>query len=139
MGYPSIFEVRLILILCYHSTAINAIPPPCLSLKQCVRRRSVNQRNIIGGWFHVIINLQPLILDKGNVFRLIGGVENTNFNMLPWGRWWGGQIMDIWWRRGRIFVKYAFSWSFLPDNHKYLGTMEGLPGNFGGREENGFV
>ena len=32
-GYPSIFEGRLIMILCYHSTAINAIQPPCLTLK----------------------------------------------------------------------------------------------------------
>ena len=48
LGNPAIFEVRLILILCHHITAINAIPPPCLSLKQCVSSMSANQRNIIG-------------------------------------------------------------------------------------------
>ena len=69
----------------YHSTAINAIPPPCLSLKQCVSSRSVNQRNILWCWLYVIINQQPLIPDKGNVFYLIGGVENTSFNRVPWG------------------------------------------------------
>ena len=54
--------------MCYHSTTIDAIPHSCLSLKQCISSRSVYQRNIIGGWFHAIINLQPLIPDKGNVF-----------------------------------------------------------------------
>ena len=33
----------------------------------------------------------------------------------------------------------AFSWTLLPDNRKPLGTMEGIPGNGRGREENGFV
>ena len=129
LGYPAIFEGRLILILCYHSTAINDISPPCLSLKQCVISSSVNQKNIIGGWLHVIINLQSIIHDKGNVFCSIGGVENTSFNRVPWGRWWGGRILDIWWRRGRLFVKEAFSRTLLPDNREPLGIMEVLPGN----------
>ena len=51
------------------------IPPLYMSLKQCFISRSVNQRNIIGGLFHVIINLHPMIPYKGNVFCLIGGVE----------------------------------------------------------------
>ena len=44
-------------------------------LKQCFSSRSVTRSNILGGWFHVIINLQPLITDKGNVFCPVGGVE----------------------------------------------------------------
>ena len=35
--------------------------------------------------------------------------------------------------------KEAFSWNLLLDDRKTLGTMEGLPGNDCGREENGFV
>ena len=89
------FKGRLILVLCYHSTTIDVIPPPFLPLKQCVRIRSVDQRNILGGWLHVIINLQPLIPEKGNVFCPIEGIENTILNRVPWGRWWGGQILDI--------------------------------------------
>ena len=127
------------MILYCHSTEINAIPPPCLYLKQCARIRSVNQRNILGGWFHVIINLQPLISDKGNIFFPIGGVENTSFNKVLWGRWLGGKIMDIWGRRGRLFVKEEFRWPLLLDNLKPLSTMEGLPVKICGREENGFV
>ena len=56
---------------------INAIPPPCLSLKQCVSSRSFNLSKILGGWFHVIINHQTLIRDKGDSFCPIVGVENT--------------------------------------------------------------
>ena len=98
MGVPAIFEGSLVLILCYHSTAIDAIPLPCLYLKQCVSIRSVGRSNILGGWFHVIINLQPLITDKRNFFCPVGGVENASLNRVPWGRWWGGRILDIWWR-----------------------------------------
>ena len=79
MGDPAIFEDRLISIMWKHSTVINAIPPPCLSLKECVSRRSVGQRNMLEGWFPVIINLQPLIPEKWNVFLPIGGA-----NMLDW-------------------------------------------------------
>ena len=73
------------MILCYHITAIEAIPPLCLSLKQCVSIRGVNQRNIIGVWFHLIINIQTLIPDKGNVLLLIGGIGNAILNKFPWG------------------------------------------------------
>ena len=76
MGSPTIFGGRFIMILCYHITAINSIPPSYLSLKQCVIRRSVEKRNIIKVWFHVIINPHPLISDKVNIFCPIGGVEN---------------------------------------------------------------
>ena len=38
----AIFEGRLIMILCYHSTEINAIPPPFMSLKHCFSSRSFN-------------------------------------------------------------------------------------------------
>ena len=93
----------------------------------------------MGGWFHVIINLQYVILDKGNVFFPIGGVENTSFDTFPWDRWWGSRIMDIWWSRGRLFFKEDFSWPLPTDDREPLGTMEGLPGNVRGREENGFV
>ena len=86
-GAPDIFEGRLILILWYHSTAIDTIPPPCLSVKQCVSRIIVYQSNIIGGWFHVTTNLQPLIPHKDNIFCLIGGVESTILNRVLWGRW----------------------------------------------------
>ena len=127
MAAPDIFEGRLILILCYHSTVIDAIPPPYMSLKQCVIIRSVEKRNIIRGWFHVIINLQPLISDKGNVLFPIGGVENASLDRVPWGRWWGGQILYLWWRRGRIFIKEAFSWPLLPDDRETIGTMECIP------------
>ena len=92
MGDPAIFVGRIILILCYHSTVIDDTSHPCLSLKQCVISRSVYQRNIIGGWFHVIINLQPLIHDKGNVFLPIGGVENASLNRVPWDRGWGVEL-----------------------------------------------
>ena len=109
LGAPAIFEGSIIVILCYHITANNAIPPPRLSLKQCAIIRSVNQRNILGGWSHVIINLHPLIPEKGNVFYPILGVENTSFNRSPWGRWWVGRNLDLWWSRGRLFVKEAFS------------------------------
>ena len=91
------------------------------------------------GWFHVIINLQPLITDKGHFFCLIVGVGNTSFNRFPYVRWWGGRILDLLWRRGRIFVKKAFSWSLLLDELESLGTMEGLPGIGRVIEENGFV
>ena len=121
------------MILCYHSTAIDAIPPPYLSLKQCFRRRNVNQRYSLGVWFHVIINLQPLIPEKGNVFFPIEGVENASLNRVPWGRCWGGQILYIWCRRGRLFVKDAFRFPLFLDDCKYFGTMEGLPGNVYGR------
>ena len=124
MGAPAVFEGRLILILCYHSTAINVIPPPCLSIKQCVGSRSINRRNILGGWFSVIINLQTLIPDKGNFFCSIGGVEKNGFNRVPWGRWWGGRIMDLWWGRGRLFVKEAFSWPLLPDDCNILAQWK---------------
>ena len=87
LGYPAVFVGSIILILCYHSTAINAIPPPFLSLKKFVNGKNINQKIILGGWFHVIINLQNLIPDKGNVFFPIVGVENTSFNRVPWGRW----------------------------------------------------
>ena len=90
LGDPAIFEGRIILILCYLSTAIDAIPPPCLSIKQRVSNRSIYQSNIIGGWFHFIINLQTLIPDKGNVFCPNEGVENASLDRVPWGRWWGG-------------------------------------------------
>ena len=110
-----------------------------MSLKQCVRISSANQRNNLGGWFHVIINLQTLIPDKGNFFFPVGCVENTNLNKVPWGRWRSGQNMDLWWRRGRLFVKYAFIWTLIPDNRETIGTMEGLPGNGIGRELNSFI
>ena len=87
MGDPENFEGRLILILCYHSTGINSIPTPCLSLKQCVSSRIFNWRNILRGWLHVIINLQALIPYKGNVFFPIGGIENASLNRVSWGRW----------------------------------------------------
>ena len=74
---------------------INAIQYPCLSLKQFSISKSVDRRNNLGGWFHVIVNLQPLIPDNGNVFYVIGGVENVSLNRFPWGRWWGGQILDL--------------------------------------------
>ena len=105
MGDPAIFAGRLILIMCYHSTEINAIPPPCLYLKQCVRIRSVNRKNNLGGWLHFIINLQPLIPNKVNVFCLIGGVENASLDSFPWVRWWGRQILDLWWIRVGLFLK----------------------------------
>ena len=38
-----------------------------MSLKRCIRIIIFNQSKIIGGWFHDIINTQPLITDKGNV------------------------------------------------------------------------
>ena len=139
MGGPAILEGWLILILCKHSTEIDAIAPPCLSLKQCVSRRSVYQRNIIWGWFHVIINLQPLIPDKGNLFCPIGGIENTSINWNPWGRLWGGRVMGLWWRRVRIFFKEAFSCPILLDDRKPLVTMECLPGNGSVSKENGCV
>ena len=75
MGFSAIFEGRLSLVLCYHSMEIDAIPPPCISLKQCVSISSVYQMNIIRGWLHVIINIQTLIHDKVNVFFLIRDVE----------------------------------------------------------------
>ena len=125
--------------MCYHSTAINAIPPPCMSLKQCVSSTSVYQSNILGGWSRVIINLQPLIPDKGNVFYPIGGVENASLNRVPWGRWRGGRVLYLWLMRVRLFVKEAFRWPLLPDDHGPLGTMEGLPGNGRAREEKGLV
>ena len=133
-GAPAIFEGRLIHILCYHSTAIDAIPPPCLSPKQFVSSRSVYQRKILGGWFHVIINLQPLITGKSNGLYPIGGVENASLNRVPWGRWWGGRILDLWWRKGRLFVKEIFFWTLLTYEQKNLGIMEGFPGS--GRREN---
>ena len=139
MGDPAILKGRIIHILCYHSTAIDDIPPPRLSLKQCFIRRSVNQKNIIGRWFHAIIKIKTLIPDKGNVLCPIGGVENAILNMVPWRRWWGGRIMDIWWRRVRLFVKEAFSWPLITERREPLVTMESLPGNGNGREENGFV
>ena len=43
--------------------------------------------------------------------------------------------MDLWWRMRRLFVKEAFSWPLLLDGRKPIGTMEGLPINFCGREE----
>ena len=75
------FKGRLILVLCYHSTTIDVIPPPFLPLKQCVRIRSVDQRNILRVWLYVIINLQPLIPDKVNVFCPIGGIVNAILNI----------------------------------------------------------
>ena len=113
--------------------AIYAIPPPYLYLKQCISSRIVYQRNILGVWFHVIINLQTLILYKGNVFYSNGGIEHFSLNRVPWGRWWGGQMMDIWWRRVKIFVKEAFRCTLLPEYREHLGTMEGLLGNGYGR------
>ena len=108
-------------------------------LKQCVRSSSFYQRNMIGGWSHVIINLHHLIPDKGNFLCLIGGIENASLDRVPWGIWWGGRIMDLWWRRVRLFVKEAFSYPLLPYDRENLGTMEGLPRNSRGREENGFA
>ena len=139
MGDTAIFEVRIITILFHHSTAIDSISHPCLSFKKCVRIRSFNKRKILGGWFYVIINIQPLIIDKGNVFWLIRGGGNVILNRVTWGRWWGSRILDLWWRRGRIFVKETFRCPLLPDYCKHLGTIEGLPGDVWSREENGFV
>ena len=79
----------------YHSTLINANPPQFLSLNQYVSSSSVNQSMIIREWFHVIIKIQPLIPYRRNLFCPIGGIENTILNRVPWGRWWGGQILDI--------------------------------------------
>ena len=110
-----------------------------MCLKLCVSSRSVNLRKSFGGWFHIITNLQPLITDKGNVFCQIGGAGNSSLNRVLWVRWWGGQIMDLWWRRDRLFVKEAFSCLLLTADREPLGIMEGLPGNGRGREENGFV
>ena len=50
-----------------------------------------------------------MITYKGNIFFPVGGVENASLNRVPWGIWWGGQILDLWWRRGGLFVKEAFS------------------------------
>ena len=105
-----------------------------MSLKQCVIIRSVNQKNILGGWFHVIINLQPLITNKRNIFCPIGGVENTRFDRVPWGRWWGGQILYLWWIRGKIFVKEALIWLLLLEDCKHIVTIEGLYGDCRVRE-----
>ena len=110
-----------------------------MSLKQCVTIKSVNQKNIIGVWFHVIIKLQPLITDNDNVLCPIGGVENTIFDRVPWGRWWGGRILYLWWRGGEIFFKESFSWPLLLEDCKHIVTIEGLHGNVRGREENGFL
>ena len=125
--------------MCYHITVINSNPPPYMYLKQCVIIRSVNQKNILGVWLHFIINLQPLITDEGNVLCPIGGVENTIFDRVPWGRWWGGRIMYLWWRRGKIFVKEAFRWSLLLEDCKPIVTIEVIHGNVRGIEENDFV
>ena len=125
--------------MCYHSTAINSNPPPFMYLKQCFIIRIVNQKNILGVWFHVIINLLPLITDKGNILCPIVGVENTIFDRVPWGRWWGGRIIYLWWRGGEIFVKESFRWPLLLEDCKHIFTIEVLHGNVRGREENGFV
>ena len=106
-----------------------------MSFKQCVIISSVDQRNILGGWFHVIINLQPLIPDKGNVFFPIGGVENPNLNRVPLGIWWCGGIMGLWRMRGGLFVREAFSWTLLSDDREPIGKMEGLPWNVRIREK----
>ena len=135
MGDTNICEGRIILILCYHTTAINTIPPSCMPLKQCVRIRCDNRRNIIGGWFHVIINLQPLIPKKGNFFCPIGSVEKSSLNRIPWGRWRGSRILDLWWKRGWLFFKENISWNLLPDYHKTIGTMKGLHGKGRNREK----
>ena len=132
LGAPAIFEGSLIMILCYHRMATDYTPHLCLSLKQYVSNRSVNRRKVIGGWFHVIINIHPLITEKGNIFCLIVGVEKTSFKRVPWGRWWVGRISDLWWRRGRLFVKEAFSCPLFLGDSKPLGIMEGLTGNVSG-------
>ena len=134
MGGPAIFEARIILIMCYHGTEINSIPPTCLSLKNCISSSSVDQRKILEGWFRGIINLYSLITEKDKVFCPIGGVENSSLNRVLWVRWWVDLIMGLWWRRGSLFVKEAFILPLLPDNREPLGTMEGLPWNSHRRE-----
>ena len=89
----AIFEGRIILIMCYHSTVIVAIPPLCMSLKQCVSSSSVNQNNILRSWFQVIINLQALIPDKGNVFCPIGGVKMPASTGSPGA---DGGLVELW-------------------------------------------
>ena len=44
--------------------------------------------------------------------------------------------MDLWWRRGRLFVKEAFRYTLLPDDHEPLVTIEVISGNGCGIEEN---
>ena len=80
-----------------------------------------------------------MISDKVNVFCPIGGVENISFNKVPWGRWWGGRILGLWWRRGKLFIKEVFRRPLLPDDREPIDTIEGLRGNGCKREENGFV
>ena len=67
MGEPEFFLRSLILIMRQYSTAIGAIPPSGIFLKQCIISSIFDQTNVIGGWFHVVINLQPMIPDKGGV------------------------------------------------------------------------
>ena len=50
MGAPHIFEGRLILIMCYHSTAIDAIPPPCLFPWSKLQLPTHCLRDRHGGW-----------------------------------------------------------------------------------------
>ena len=54
---------------------------------------------------------------------------NASLDRVPWGRRWGGRIMDLWWRRGRLFFKEAFICPLLPYNHEPLVKMEILPGD----------
>ena len=88
-----------------YSTAIGAIPPSGIFLKQCIISSIFDQTNVIGGWFHVFINLQPMIPDKGGVIWPIGGSEKGNLNRVPWDRWRGDQMTDLWWRMGSLFIK----------------------------------
>ena len=83
LGDTDMSEGRILLFLCYHITAIDAIPPPCLTLQKCFSNIILYKRDILGGWLHVIINLQPLIPDKYNFFWPIGGVESASLNMVP--------------------------------------------------------
>ena len=80
-----------------------------------------------------------MITDKGNVFCPIGSFENASLNRVPWGRWWGGRILGLWWSRGRLFFKEAFIWPLLLDGREPLGKMKGLPSNGYVIEQNGFV
>ena len=104
-----------------HSTTMS-VPQTVCQKQECILKE-----NYLG---LVPCHYQP---NKVNVLCPVGVVENASLNKIPWGRWCVGRIMDIWWRRVRLFVKENLSWTLLPDNSELIGTMEGITGKCCGR------
>ena len=139
MGDPAIFEGRIVLILCYHITYIDSILPPCLSLKQCVSSRSVDQRNIIGGWFHAITNLLNLITDKKMFSAQLEALKMPASICSPGG---DGGAVKFWISGGGgtgSLSKSPSSGTSYRTTVNLLAQWKVYPGTIRGREKNGFI